>query len=452
MSGTHRSGDENGLPGRGDPCDRHAASCNSRGDGERPRQDIFEDLPALGELRSRLEDHFEAAAGEAADVRRLRLGWLRARTRLAFAAAATLLTAGTATAAVTLTRSSAPLAGRVPAAHGGIPEGAGFSEAGKHYKIGFTPTLTGGEAGWSNFVSFSVAGKPATGVALGGPVYPTASRPVLYGAANGMNSGVAHGVGGGGASSRDAKAAHGSAGGGGVSNLRSHDREVDVAYVLTGPAVAAVQVGDRTIRTTSGPSLPAGDRVAVFMRPSGRSPALTLLRKDGTPIPVSAESRHAPRMKVSFWQRRSPGEAARPGTPARPPAGACALRRHGLPALTPEWGHVVAKIEPVREAVGELLLSCVDTVYKLGRWPIDAAILLNASHPGARPGPIPGAKPVRGDPRTVNAPSGAATGLTARRVGNAWLVVSGGRSLAKRLEALHALSIGRLSLPVDAAP
>jgi hypothetical protein len=56
-----------------------------------------------------------------------------------------------------------------------------------------------------------------------------------------------------------------------------------VGYVLTSPAVAAVRIGARVIRTFSSPELPAGDRAAVFFLPAG-SPLLTAGWRRGDPI------------------------------------------------------------------------------------------------------------------------------------------------------------------------
>jgi hypothetical protein len=109
---------------------------------------------------------------------------------------------------------------------------------------------------------------------------------------------------------------------------------------------------------------------------------------------------------------------------------------------------VLAQIEPVADAEGELFLSCVDTEFYLHGWPLDAAVLLNAEHPGRSPGQIPSATPLAGHPDELDAELGnSSVSLTARRVGAAWLVVAGGRNLAQRLRVLDALRISRLALP-----
>ena len=73
---------------------------------------------------------------------------------------------------------------------------------------------------------------------------------------------------------------------------------------------------------------------------------------------------------------------------------------------------------------------------------------------------IPGARPVPGQPDMVNLPLGRVPlnydtpisadspqlSLTAKRVGNAWLVVQGGAGLAQRVQVLNALRITKLDL------
>jgi hypothetical protein len=149
----------------------------------------------------------------------------------------------------------------------------------------------------------------------------------------------------------------------------------------------------------------------------------------------------------SFWQApsavtpriREPRYHGR----TRPRPGVCELEQHGLPGLTPEWGSTITGIPAVTDYVGELFVSCVSTEYYLHGWPMTAAVLLDARHPGAVLGPIPGARPVTGRPSTVDF---AGASLSARRVGNAWLVIQGGSGTAQRLRVLEAVQIRKLDL------
>lgn len=486
---------------------------------EESQRDSFADLPLLGELRERLEAHFRAVerqhAAGAANTRRVAARRSLGRhSRLLVALSALLLVGGTATAAITLSSMrSAPLSGRVPgspartgherAGHARTGRKAApteaFTEAGKRYRIVFAPQLSGGQAGWRTFIGFDLHGRPEGGEG-GEAGYPTHTTPLVGGAGVGFSS----------------------------TPLPSGDT---VDYVLSAPRVAAVRVGDRTIRTRAVSTLPVEDRAAVFFVPAGSppvaippagarlpyyirvpvsipSPALLrarlralkragiqpgggqLYRKDSlaTPrggarparSPSHALAIRVPRIRtisvratplialdrqghpiaytpprpskaprqISAWQVEHPGERHPSASATHPLPGACELALHGLPGLRAQWGHVLAAIEPVTDAEGELFLSCVDTEYFLHGWPLDTAILLDARHPGRTLGPLPGASPVAGHPGVVNVVLGSLPGdLTARRVGNAWLVVESGASLAQRLEVLAALSIAKLSLP-----
>jgi hypothetical protein len=111
--------------------------------------------------------------------------------------------------------------------------------------------------------------------------------------------------------------------------------------------------------------------------------------------------------------------------------------------LTPEWGSTLRSISTVNDYVGELFVSCVSTEYYLHGWPMTAAVLLDARHPGSVLGPIPGARPVPGRSDVVDF---AGASLTARCVGNAWLVLQGGSGTAQRVRVLDALRIKKLAL------
>jgi hypothetical protein len=89
-------------------------------------------------------------------------------------------------------------------------------------------------------------------------------------------------------------------------------------------------------------------------------------------------------------------------------------------------------------------VSCVSTEYYLHGWPMAAAVLLDARRPGVVLGRIPGANPVPGHPNVVDF---AGASLSARRVGNAWLVVQGGSGTTQRVSVLNALKNHGPGLP-----
>ena len=257
-----------------------------------------------------------------------------------------------------------------------------------------TPSLSSGSSGWEVFIAYR---GPGLGGGLGGGGgYPTLTNPIFQG------SGVAPWaipVGG--------------------------HRSESVGFVLTGPQVAAVRIGTRTIRTFASPQLPTGDRAAVFFL-SGNAPFPVVGATAGQPalqsiattpvLPLDSSGRVLPTASPgsntgsvrgwSFWQAPSAVTPQIHQAPyhgrTRPRAGACGLAEHGLTGLVPAWGSTITHLPTVKDYVGELFVSCVSTEYYLHGWPMVAAVLLDARYPGARLGPIPGARPVPGHPSAVD--------------------------------------------------
>jgi hypothetical protein len=207
-------------------------------------------------------------------------------------------------------------------------------------------------------------------------------------------------------------------------------------YALTTSEVVAVSVaGGMPIPTTTNSTLPDGLRAAAVEvlrhngRPSSRlrCPRMTPLDADGKPIwdtgKRAARLRFAKRLPgTKEWDRGVPGE--HPGWNARRPThGACELRATRLPRETSaRWGSVATVIRPEKGLIGQALMSCVDiTYFYLGEHALTAAVLLDASHPGATPPPLPGMKPLAGHPGIFEAPD--SNEMAARRIPGAWLVV-----------------------------
>jgi hypothetical protein len=380
--------------------------------------------------------------------------WLPRPSRpLSIVLAALVITGSAAAAVFSLTGSrSQPLAGKVP----GAIEPA--SVAGYHYTITVTPSLYTGTAGWESFITYSTNSSlrsPYGGGGGGG--YPTTTNPLFGGSVFSFSA-----------------------------NTKQHGKTVD--YVLTSPQVVALRIGIRTIRTFSSPALPAGDRAAVFFVPA-RGPNLVPGWRPGMPVRGDltvrgCPCRHGRAVSVigripfvailpldryghviatrvpppaptepmsSYWQAPS---AVTPSIhespyhgPTHPRPGVCELAQHGLPGLVGEWGGTLSTISPAKDALGEVFLSCVNTEYYLHGWPLQVAVLLDGRLPGQTLGPIPGARPVPGHPNLVNLATGQLPGsLTAKRVGNAWLVAEGGSGLAQRIAVLNALEISNLDL------
>ena len=272
---------------------------------------------------------------------------------LSIVLAALVITGSAAAAVFSLAGSrSQPLAGKVP----GAIEPA--SVAGYRYKITVTPSLYTGTAGWETFITY--AGNGSLGSPLGGGGgggYPTATNPLFGGPCFSC----------GGPSSRGKS----------------------VGFVMASPQVLALRIGDRTIRTFSSPSLPAGDRAAALFIPA-RGPTLVEGWHPGMPVRGymtvrGCPCRHGRAVSVirkipfvailpldryghaiatqvppppseslsSYWQAPSAvtpriHESPYHG-PTHPRPGVCELAQHGLPGLVGESGGRTAPGTTARE-------------------------------------------------------------------------------------------------------
>jgi hypothetical protein len=218
--------------------------------------------------------------------------------------------------------------------------------------------------------------------------------------------------------------------------------------MITTPQVATVRVnGGNAIRTVRGRGLPFGYRsVAVFIPTTAATPPVS-----GTPGPLSGPTvpdaqafdargqqlAQRPvqgyRLNARYWQ-----------PPQRPPSGACTMTATGITGLSAQWGHVVTALHRFPRIDPHVLVSCIDTEYYLNRWPLDAAVLLNAADPHRPAPPLPSARAIPGHPGLFSAPGDDHGTLTARRTGRAWLVVAGGSNLLQRELVLDHL---RATLP-----
>jgi len=299
----------------------------------------------------------------------------------------------------------------------------------------------------------------------------------------------------------------------------------EIDYALAEPRVAAVRVaGIGTFKPVALPGLPPGVRLVVFSRTAGsrgivlppdpppdvgtwippalrHTPLITMTPLDlqGHVIP-SSTSRGQPAFQLpyTYWQvtgtRRKtckvlPGAAfcVPPGPAPRTESsdGRCALRSNATDVRV-LWGQAATAIAPDPRVAGPAFLSCLQEWYTRPGETFQAAILLNAQHPGAPPANLWGARPVPGHRGLIQIPPvqweqtppaglrakvaarltpryGRARAQTlaqqwitqqwthtgprivARRAGNAWLVVQQG-SLPQEIAFLNSLSISRLNL------
>ncbi len=286
--------------------------------------------------------------------------------------------------------------------------------------------------------------------------------------------------------------------------------EIDAIFTAPGVAAMRVaHVG--TFEAERAPGLPPGAKQIVFYRPPGsrgtvlapgstprvlqsferarQGPALTetLLDASGRAIPIG----HPPSTFVlpnSYW----------PGTQAPPTRGRCATSST-LPGVRTEWGQVATKIAPDRDITEPGWFTCLHTWFSLEGTSYETAVLLNAKSPGRRPAMLWGAIPVPGHPGVVQIPpmqrefhfsvpqltsAQAARDLAqvtkaqgrasaeqflrrreqlsekeqtywdvfvpptvARLVGPTWVLVRGGKNLARRITFLEGLKVTKVELP-----
>lgn len=237
-----------------------------------------------------------------------------------------------------------------------------------------------------------------------------------------------------------------------------------VFVLLAAHDVATVRVGELAVITAQAvPGLPPGDHAIAFRlnaATAGRviplswttTPPVSLVAYDsaGHPIPFDQTT------KNQVWGGSSPAVFDSPTPPGR-----CAVA-FSLPGqfFTLVGYFNVSTIVAQAAAGPDELMSCLSNGYRLAT-PYDntyltVAVLLDARAPGHRPPPIWDATPLAGHPGIVKATAQASynEAFVARRVGNAWLVVtiaqattlSQAAALKQSLEVLAATRITRLEL------
>jgi hypothetical protein len=221
--------------------------------------------------------------------------------------------------------------------------------------------------------------------------------------------------------------------------------------VLTTSEVAAVAInGGRPIPTRAESVLPYHLRAAIveirggspqhvpgFNMPVPRPLRFTPLDSRREPIPRETDGRGSFVFAI-------PGQGWR--SPAKAPRGVCEIQARHLGGLMVHGGFVVSRVKPDNGLIVRPVLSCVSASYSLRGSPLVASVLLDATHPGSTPTPLPAMKPLPGHHGVFQAVGGALGGLgsqgqiLARRVPGAWLVVGEGSGLQQRLTLLQHLS------------
>jgi hypothetical protein len=354
---------------------------------------------------------------------------LRGDSRLLAALAAVLIAGGTAIAAVSISgEPSQPLSAVIPP--GQQPHTALIP--GDRYVVGLAPSIQAGQIAWCvSTRTFARSGRPQDfGTGGCSTTAATTGAPLL-------GSGTDDIVNGGG-----------------------------LSYVFTTARVAAIRIaGGPTVLTRPSAQLPYGYRAAVFEYTASAG-LLGLIRIPGgashlvTPLSVSGQP-------IETDSSGPPVEATRSWFYPQPPAtGSCSLSAKPGSPLRTGSGSVITAPVAAPTIAGAAFLPCISTDLYMPRGPastdspagvatqLESAILLNAVQPGAPPAALPDMHAVQGthgiyDRADADVFAGNTNpGLTAKRIGTAWLVVAGGTSTAQRIAALKDLTPG----PINLAP
>ncbi|HEX2703743.1 MAG TPA: hypothetical protein VHM72_09960 [Solirubrobacteraceae bacterium] len=223
--------------------------------------------------------------------------------------------------------------------------------------------------------------------------------------------------------------------------------------LVTEPQVAAVRVSPTlTLLTRTDKQLPGGERVAIAvqqslgkktsLRPGWGEATAVALDRQGKPIATTARTARLDE-KAVYWQSAGAGRApTRSRVSNSPPPGACEIDTRGLAGAMPEYGIVVKHVHGFRRLVARAYLSCASTDFVYRGQAVVAAILLDAQRPGVLPELLPNARQVSQHPQAFSIPPPPAGGnlsITARRVGDAWLVIQTAAPLRERLALLGGL-------------
>jgi hypothetical protein len=198
--------------------------------------------------------------------------------------------------------------------------------------------------------------------------------------------------------------------------------------VVASREVTAVSLSHGTeIETRDEAGLPAGLRVAVVeITDSSQRTAEAVagggfipFGKGGVRIRKS-DSREAP----LGYEIRSEGWRA----PMTPPRGLCAIGAVPNSGLHPVRGGVATEARSFPGIPGRAFVTCADTEYATGDGASSllATMLVDASHPGRTPGPLPEMKRLPGRPGMFQSRAGGGVVVAKRIFGGGWLAVGSG--------------------------
>ena len=330
-------------------------------------------------------------------LRPRRPGWSDGDLRwrpLALLLAGVLVTGSAAAAVVSLTRtSSAPLVGS-------LPDRPGIAGRGSVYDIAVTPDLAAGSIGWcANWSDHPTDGYAGSCVAAA-----RSYGPII---------------------------------------MSGEDSQTSLVWLIVNRNVPAVRVDNIIVASHGDPTLPNGWRraVAFVQGPAVRltphprfplGPAHPVL-----PIPLNTQGRPIPDGRVPQSPTYIPaGQPFPPGqvvpwhsvNPTSPGSSPCLIASHGLAAGLRQWEVTVNRVPPIGNAAPtNALFSCAQAwlLPTPQSFALSASVLLNARNPHAAAPNLPDMQP-GATPGTFTEAGPSIAGVTARRIGNAWLTIQGG--------------------------
>ncbi len=337
-----------------------------------------------------------------------RVGWRQLGVLVFLAASATA-----AAATIPLFGGSRRLTGAVPTpaltspgpAVAGVPVRL---PAGLRYAIPVTPDLEAGDTGWCSSDQFTLPADRTHLIGDGSACAPASARAVTIVAGGGALTDVLSSLPG----LHQPQASRGRPSS--ASIQRAMRQTVLINSFVVTDQVARIRVGNASFVPRHDPELAPDWRAVVFFT-RGLLGKFELLDRHGRPVHPTAAQASVPPVPVTTVN------------PRHLPAAVCSLGASDLPRVGSQW-EVVADRVPTRgrNAPPAALFSCARAWYAFPSTHAvySAAILLDAQDP-ARPAPnLPGLTPGSHLGEFEEAVSSGGE-ITAKRVGNAWLLVQG---------------------------
>ncbi len=328
------------------------------------------------------------------------------------------LSGSAAAAAIPLLGGSHGLAGRVPQAALTSPRKVvGPAPAvlpdrlpdGLRYAIPVTPDLEAGNAGWCSYPAFFLARSTAPLADGGGACAPASAGSIVIVAGAGPLTNILGAL--------PTTRAPGVKGAlrGPAAVEQALRQAAFLNWFVVRDRVAMIRVGSALFVPQPDSELAPGWRAVTTFT---RGPATTFRYLDHRGHPVNqGQVQPLPPVPITTIN------------PRHVPSALCTLGPSDLPGLSSEW-EVVANTAPSRGPLVDpnVLFSCARAWYAFPRAHAvySAAILLNAQDPARRAPNLPGLTPST-RPGDYEEATGTAGQTTARRIGNAWLLIQGPR-------------------------